>query len=121
MVQATRMQYGFDNGSKTLERRRACGIGAAKASSRSCWDIPVKSQRDMMIVEKLYKSQKYPYHMVLEKEKGKFFKFSAAPFRKITEQDLSPLPYFRPVGRDGEEAPGYMYRAYGLEKGEMFK
>lgn len=73
----------------------------------------------MMIVKKLYKSQKYPYHMVLEKEEGKFFKFSAAPFRKITEQDLSPLPYFRPVGRDGEEAQGYMYRAYGLEKGEV--
>ena len=94
MMQATRMQYGFDNGSKTLERRRACGIGAAKASSRSCWDIPVKSQRDMMIVEKLYKSQKYPYHMVLEKEKEKFFKFSAAPFRKITDRIFLPFHIF---------------------------
>lgn len=92
-----------------------------KRRPASCRDILVKGQRDMMIVEKLYKSQKYPYHMVLEKEKEKFFKFSAAPFRKITEQDLSPLPYFRPVGRDGEKAPGYMYRAYGLEKGKMSK
>lgn len=65
-----------------------------KRRPASCRDILVNGQRDMMIVEKLYKSQKYPYHMILEKEKEKFFKFSAAPFRKITDRIFLPFHIF---------------------------
>lgn len=68
-----------------------------------------------MKIKKLFK-ESMGYSMVVEREDGSFSKFLMTPARKIAENDLTPLPYYRPVGRAAEEAPKYMYTMYGLTK-----
>lgn len=69
-----------------------------------------------MKVKKLYDSISAPNHFVVETTEGDFFKFIAVPYRKITEKDLTPLPYFRAIGNNGKEADEWLYKTYGLEK-----
>ena len=69
-----------------------------------------------MKIKKLFRSDCFPYHMVIETLDGEYKKFYICPARKIEEKDLSPLPYWNPVGRNSEEAEWYMYKIYGLEK-----
>lgn len=71
-----------------------------------------------MKIRKLFNSRIYPYHMVLETTGGAYMKFLITPARVIGENDLTPLPYYRAVGRNEEEAPEYLYKMYGLEKDE---
>ena len=69
-----------------------------------------------MKVKKLYTAQKFPRYMVIETLTGEMKMFLITPVRKIEESDLIPLPNFKPVGRNGEEAQEYMYKMYGLTK-----
>lgn len=69
-----------------------------------------------MLIKKLFKADCFFNLMVIETLNGEYKKFNICPFRKITEKDLSPLPYWNPAGQNGEEAESYMYRMYGLEK-----
>lgn len=69
-----------------------------------------------MKIKRLFNSNNYPAHMVAETVDGNFVKFLATPFRKIQENDLSPLPYYQAKGKNAEEAPDYVYKSYGLEK-----
>ena len=67
-------------------------------------------------VRKLYASPSMGRSNVIQAMDGKFYWFSEGHHWEFRESDLHPLPGFRPVGRNGEEAPKYMYFAYGLEK-----
>lgn len=69
-----------------------------------------------MKIKMLFGDASLPAHMVAETLNGKFIKFLSTPFRKVEEEELSPLPYYRAIGRNAEEAPEYIYRQYGLEK-----
>ena len=70
-----------------------------------------------MKVKKLYNVPNYSQtHLVVETTDGKFYSFNHTPFRKITEDDLSPLHGFIPKGNHDQEAPDFMYCIYGLEK-----
>lgn len=69
-----------------------------------------------MKIRKLYAAQKFPQYMVIETMKGEMKRFQVIPVRHIKESDLMPLPHFRPVGKNGEEAQAYMYKMYGLTK-----
>lgn len=69
-----------------------------------------------MKVKKLYASLNSLPYFIVEMPDGKFYKFIITPFRKVTEKDLSPLPYFIPRGNNGKEAKSYFYKFYGLEK-----
>lgn len=69
-----------------------------------------------MLIRKLFETPGSLSHMVLETTDGEFKKFFIYPFRKIEEKDLSDVPYWRPVGRNGEEAEECMYRFYGFQK-----
>lgn len=75
-----------------------------------------KGRNIIMEIKKLYKTLSEPYHMVLETLDGSFMRFYIAPFRKIAESDLTPVPYFVARGRNAEEAQDYFYKLYGLEK-----
>lgn len=69
-----------------------------------------------MKIRKLFRSNCFPYHMVIETINGEYKKFLISPAKRIEEKDLSPLPYWNPVGRNSGEAESYMYKMYGLEK-----
>lgn len=69
-----------------------------------------------MIVKKLFASENTPWDFTVQTTDGNFYRFSAIPSRHITENDLTPLPYFRPIGRNGKEADATLYRFYGLQK-----
>ncbi len=69
-----------------------------------------------MKIKKLFSSDIFPYHMVIETINGEYKKFYIIPARRIEEKDLTPIPYWNPTGRNGEEAEGYIYKIYGLEK-----
>ena len=69
-----------------------------------------------MKIKKLFLSNVFPYHMVIETVDGEYKKFYALPARKIEEKDLMPLPHWIPAGRNGEEAEKYIYKMYGFEK-----
>lgn len=71
-----------------------------------------------MKVRKLYLAKCLENDMVVETENGESKKFNIAPFRNLKESDLKPVPYFKPEGENGTEAPSYMYPLYGLEKVE---
>ena len=71
-----------------------------------------------MRIAKLMKDSGMPYNMVIEAVDGKCYMFRAAPFRKITEKDLTPLPYYQNKGKRAEEACSWMYAPYGLTKAE---
>lgn len=66
-----------------------------------------------MKVKKMFTPECLPAHYVVEDENGEFGIFNIAPFRKISESDISPLAVFRPMKKD--EAQTYMYKMYGLE------
>lgn len=68
-----------------------------------------------MKIRRLFK-ESVGYNMVVEMENGSFSNFLMTPMRKITEIDLTPIPYYRAVGKAAEEAPEYMYTMYGLTK-----
>lgn len=68
-----------------------------------------------MKIRKLFQADCFPYHMVIETIDGEYRKFFINPARKIMENDLSPLPYWNPAGRNGREAEPYMNKMYGLE------
>ncbi len=69
-----------------------------------------------MRIKKLFSSNAFPYHMVIETINGDYKKFYTLPARKIEEKDLASLPYWNPSGRNGEEAKEYTYKMYGFEK-----
>ena len=69
-----------------------------------------------MKIKKLFRSNCFPYHMVVETYQGDFKKIFICPARKIDEKDLCPLPFWQPFGKNAEEAEPYMYKMYGLEK-----
>lgn len=71
-----------------------------------------------MKVEKLFALSGYGFHYVVKKG-GKYYKFWIAPFRTIEDKDLTVLPYYREMGKRAIEAPGYMYKCYGLKKEEV--
>lgn len=71
-----------------------------------------------MKIKKLFRSTRFPYHMVLETISGEYKKFYICPFRKITEKELEAVPFWQPVGKNAEEAEPYMYKFYGFEKQE---
>lgn len=71
-----------------------------------------------MVVKKLFLSQNFPAHMVVETEKGVYGKFLATPAREVQTEDITPLPAYVAKGNNAEEAPDYLYRMYGLEKKE---
>lgn len=71
-----------------------------------------------MLIRKLFETSGSLSHMVLETIDGEFKKFFISPFRKIEEKDLSNVPCWRPVGRNGEETAEYMYRFYGFQKAD---
>lgn len=71
-----------------------------------------------MKIKKLYATEKYPNVYVLEDLNGDFYKFFISPFRNVTEKDLRPVPFYRPIGNMGTEARPYIYKLYGLEKAE---
>lgn len=69
-----------------------------------------------MKVKRLLQANSMPYHMVVELVDGRFASFLISPFREIKDADLKALPFYRAAGRNGIEAPGYMYGLYGFEK-----
>ena len=69
-----------------------------------------------MRIKKLFSSNAFPYHMVIETINGEYKKFYTLPARKIEEKDLTSLPCWNPSGRNGEEAKEYIYKMYGFEK-----
>lgn len=71
-----------------------------------------------MVVKKLFLSQNFPAHMVVETEKGVYGKFLATPAREVQTEDITPLPAYVAKGNNAEEAPDYLYRMYGLGKKE---
>lgn len=73
-------------------------------------------EENKMKVKILFKSDNKPVHMVVQGVDGQFCQFLATPVRKITENDLKPLPHYIAKGKQAEEAEPYMYQIYGLEK-----
>lgn len=69
-----------------------------------------------MKIKKLFQSNQFPYHMVVETTGGEYKKFYINPARKIRENDLLPVPFWQPFGKNTEEAKPYMYKIYGFEK-----
>lgn len=69
-----------------------------------------------MKIKKLFLSNVFPYHMIIETVEGEYKKFYTIPSRKIEKKDLTPLPHWNPSGRNGNEAEGYIYKMYGFEK-----
>lgn len=69
-----------------------------------------------MKVKMLFRSENTPIHMILQGVDDNFYKFLITPARKITEQDLIPLPHYIAKGKQAEEAEPYIYQTYGLEK-----
>lgn len=67
-------------------------------------------------IRKLFRTDCFPYHLVVETIDGEYKKFYINPARWISEKDLSPLPHWNPIGRNGREAEPYIYKMYGLEK-----
>lgn len=70
-----------------------------------------------MKVSKVFSPICFPYRYVLKSVEGFYFTFNSAPFRRINESDLSPLPFYREVGEYARQLPDYLYSMYGLEKG----
>lgn len=70
-----------------------------------------------MTITKLFLSPCTPMHYVIERE-GVFYKFVKSPYRKIEETDLSEIPFYTPIGNNGEEAPDCIYNFYGFNKEE---
>lgn len=69
-----------------------------------------------MEIKKLYKDCGLGNNYVAQLCDGSFARFLATPFRQINEKDFIKMPYYRAVGRRGEEAEPYIYKLYGLEK-----
>ena len=55
-----------------------------------------------MVVKKLFLSQNFPAHMVVETEKGVYGKFLATPARKVQEEDITSLPAYVAKGNNAE-------------------
>lgn len=71
-----------------------------------------------MKVKIMFKANNLPNHYVVQKQNGEYASFLVAPFRKVTEEELKKMPFFRPVGNHAEEVEDYMYKLYGFEKSE---
>ena len=69
-----------------------------------------------MTVQKMFRFSGYASHHAIRDINGEYYIFYDTPARHITAADLKPAPYYRECGRLAEEAPGYMYRMYGLQK-----
>lgn len=69
-----------------------------------------------MKIKKLYAFGPLVNHYVVQTVDGTFAKFRITPFRTISEADLTPVPFYRAEGNNGEEAPDYLYKLYGLTK-----
>lgn len=69
-----------------------------------------------MKIKMLYETPGMAMHMVVKTEDGRLMKFFITPARHIEEKDLSPIPFYRPQGRNAREAAPYMYSMYGFEK-----
>ena len=78
-------------------------------------------KKNIVVVEKLFLSQNFPSHMVVETEKGVYGKFLATPARKVREEDITSLPAYVANGNNAEEAPDYLYWMYGMERREEEK
>lgn len=69
-----------------------------------------------MKIKKMFKANNLLNRYVVQKCNGEYASFLVAPFRKVKEEELKPMPYFRAVGNNAEEAEDYLYRFYGFEK-----
>jgi len=69
-----------------------------------------------MKIRSLYEAPTFPWHFVLETVDGRLMKFFINPARKITEEDLSPVPGYQARGNNSREVEDYVYSMYGLEK-----
>lgn len=69
-----------------------------------------------MKIKKLFTKCGTPYHNVVQLCNGSFAKFFAIPARKISDRDLTQIPYYPNAGKKASEAEEYMYSLYGLEK-----
>lgn len=69
-----------------------------------------------MKIKKLYTSGPLVNHYVVKTVDNTFAKFRITPVRPISEADLTPVPFYRDEGSNGEEAPEYIYKLYGLTK-----
>lgn len=71
-----------------------------------------------MKVRRLFLAAMYRNRLVVEKVDGTYWSFFDTPARTVKELDLTPMKYYRAVGRNAAEAPDYMYKIYGLQKEE---
>lgn len=69
-----------------------------------------------MEIKKLFMSNNFPQHYVLQAQDENFYRFYMTPFRHLTAADLTPMPYYQEKGENAQEAPLYLYKLYGLEK-----
>lgn len=69
-----------------------------------------------MKVKKLFADSNLSNNMVVQLPDSSFARFLITPFRRLSENDLIKVPYYRAAGKNGEEAEKYMYKLYGLEK-----
>lgn len=71
-----------------------------------------------MKIKKMFKADNLQNRYVVQKCTGEYAAFTVSPFRQVEEKELKPMPYFRAVGENAEEAEDYLYKMYGFEKEE---
>lgn len=69
-----------------------------------------------MKIKKMFKANNMQNRYVVQKCNGEYASFLISPFREVKEEELKPMPYFRAVGNNAEEAEEYLYKCYGFEK-----
>lgn len=67
-----------------------------------------------MIIKAAYYPHQLPTKIVLELPDGSYKMTDLSPFRAVTEDELAPVAFFRPVM--GDEIPDYTLRLYFLSK-----
>ena len=68
-----------------------------------------------MKVKAVYQAYTFPNHYVVETLDGRYMAFRITPYRNITEDDLTPMPAYRPAGNNAAIMPEYEYRKFGIE------
>lgn len=67
-----------------------------------------------MKVQKVIFVSSLDFEKSVIKKDDKYYSFQITPFRQLTEDDLTLIPYFRET-KTQEEMPNYLLRFYGLE------
>lgn len=68
-----------------------------------------------MKVKKMFISN-FVNQYVVKKTDGTYARFFITPFRKLSEADLIPVPFYPEKGENAEEVSWYIYKLYGLCK-----